>query len=76
MALRFDGDRALSYRAQLRDESVRTAHLDLIAASGRACDDWDVWGRPGHVAMLLENHPELISLYGWAAATRGTRSSA
>ena len=54
------GDRAWSYRA-FRDESVRVAHfllrrLGLPGARG-----------PGHVAMLLENHPELLALYAGCA---------
>ena len=59
------GERVWTYR-QLRDESVRTAHF-LRERLG-AFDD----ARPGHVAMLLENHPELLSLYcgcGYAGAT-------
>ncbi len=51
------GDRAWTYR-QFRDESVRTAHF-LLRRLGRIDD-----ARPGHVAMLLENHLELLSLYG------------
>lgn len=50
-------DRRWTYR-QYRDECVRTAHL-LRQRLG-PCDD----ARPGHVAMLLENHLELLSLYG------------
>ena len=51
------GDRTWTYR-QLRDESVRTAHF-LLRRLG-AVDDQ----RPGHVAMLLENHFELVALLG------------
>jgi fatty-acyl-CoA synthase len=51
------GDRRWTYR-QLRDESVRNAHL-LLRRLGKIDD-----ARPGHVAMLLENHLELLSLYG------------
>ncbi len=51
------GERAWSY-ARLRDESVRMAHW-LRGRLG-ACDE----SRPGHVAMLMENHPELVSLLG------------
>jgi fatty-acyl-CoA synthase len=51
------GDRSWSYR-RFRDESVRVAHF-LLARLGRLAPD-----RPGHVAMLLENHLELLALYG------------
>jgi fatty-acyl-CoA synthase len=54
------GDRAWTYR-QFRDESVRMAHF-LLSRLGRIDD-----GRPGHVAMLLENHLELLALYGGCA---------
>ncbi len=54
------GDRQWTYR-QFRDESVRMAHF-LRRRLG-AIDD----NRPGHVAMLLENHLELLSLYGGCA---------
>ena len=50
-------DRAWTFR-RYRDECVRVAHL-LRRRLG-AIDD----GRPGHVAMLLENHLELLALYG------------
>ncbi len=50
-------DRRWTFR-DYRDECVRTAHL-LRRRLG-PCDD----ARPGHVAMLLENHLELLSLYG------------
>jgi fatty-acyl-CoA synthase len=50
-------DRRWTYR-QYRDECVRMAHL-LQRRLGR-CDET----RPRHVAMLLENHLELLSLYG------------
>ncbi len=53
-------DRTWTYR-QYRDESVRTAHF-LRGRLG-AIDD----KRPGHVAMLLENHLELLALYGGVA---------
>jgi fatty-acyl-CoA synthase len=59
------GDRALTYRA-LRDEAVRIAHF--VRERLGAMDD----ARPGHVAMLMENHPELMTLYagcGYAGAT-------
>jgi fatty-acyl-CoA synthase len=51
------GDRTWTYR-RYRDESVRLAHF-LLRRLGHIDDD-----RPGHVAMLLENHLELLSLYG------------
>ncbi len=50
-------DRCWTLR-QFRDESVRTAHF-LRRRLGPASD-----ARPGHVAMLLDNHFELLSLYG------------
>jgi fatty-acyl-CoA synthase len=59
------GDRSWSY-LEFRDEAVRFAHF-LIARLGRVDD-----ARPGHVAMLLENHPELLALYagcGYAGLT-------
>jgi fatty-acyl-CoA synthase len=43
--------------SQLRDEGVRHAHF-LRARLG-SCDE----RRPPHVAMLLENQPELLALY-------------
>src|SRR5690606_25007823 len=54
------GDRSWTYR-QYRDESVRFAHF-LLRRLG-AIDE----RRPGHVAMLLENHLELLALYGGCA---------
>jgi len=54
--LRKDG-RTWTFR-QYRDESVRLAHF-LLGRLG-AIDD----AHPGHVAMVLENHPELLFLYG------------
>src|SRR5262245_43576829 len=51
------GERTWTYR-QLRDESVRTAHF-LLRRLG-AIDE----ARAGHVAMVLENHFELLSLFG------------
>ncbi len=54
------GDRAWSYR-EFRDESVRVAHF-LRRRLGPLADS-----RPGHVAMLMENHPELLSLYAGCA---------
>jgi len=59
------GDRSWTYR-ELRDEAVRFAHF-LLARLGPV----DA-ARPGHVAMLLENHPELLALYtgcGFAGLT-------
>jgi fatty-acyl-CoA synthase len=50
-------DRSWTYR-EYRDECVRIAHL-LRGRLG-PCDET----RPGHVAMLLENHLELLALYG------------
>lgn len=50
-------DRSWTYK-QYRDESVRMAHF-LLGRLGRIDD-----ARPGHVAMILENHPELMFLYG------------
>ena len=50
-------DRSWTYR-QFRDESVRMARF-LLGRLGAIGD-----GRPGHVAMLLENHLELLSLFG------------
>src|SRR4029077_5441938 len=43
---------------QFRDESTRAAHF-LLRLLGAGDDK-----RHGHVAMLLENHLELLSLYG------------
>ncbi len=48
-------DRAWTYR-QYRDESVRMAAF-LAGRLGRVDDK-----RPGHVAMVLENHLELLSM--------------
>jgi fatty-acyl-CoA synthase len=53
-------DRTWTYR-QWRDESVRMAHF-LRQRLGQIHDK-----RPGHVAMILENHLELLSLYGGCA---------
>ena len=44
--------------SQFRDESTRMAHFVLRRLG--ACDE----RRPPHVAMLLENHLELLSLFG------------
>jgi fatty-acyl-CoA synthase len=54
------GDRTWTYR-QFRDESVRMAHF-LLRRLGPIDDN-----RPGHVAMLLDNHLELLALYGGCA---------
>ncbi len=51
------GERTWTYR-QFRDQSVRMAHL-LLRRLG-AIDE----RRPGHVAMVLENHLELLALFG------------
>jgi fatty-acyl-CoA synthase len=53
-------DRAWTYR-RYRDECVRMAHL-LRRRLGPVDDR-----RPAHVAMLLENHLELLALYGGCA---------
>jgi fatty-acyl-CoA synthase len=53
-------DRQWTYQ-QYRDEAVRVAHF-LLGRLGPHRDD-----RPGHVAMLLENHLELLALYGGCA---------
>lgn len=58
--LLMQGDRRWTYR-QFRDESVRMAHL-LTRRLG-AIDEQ----RPGHVAMVLENQFELLSLFGGCA---------
>jgi len=50
-------DRVWTYR-RYRDECVRLAHF-LLERLGRIDE-----ARPGHVAMLMENHPELLALYG------------
>ncbi len=52
--------RSWTYR-QFRNESVRTAHF-LLQRLGKMDSE-----RPGHVAMFLENHLELLSLYGGCA---------
>ena len=54
------GDRRWTYR-QYRDQAVRFAHF-LLGRLGRIDDE-----HPGHVAMLLENHLELLALYGGCA---------
>jgi fatty-acyl-CoA synthase len=50
-------DRTWTY-GQFRDEATRNAHF-LLGRLGSIGNS-----RPGHVAMLLENHLELLSLYG------------
>ncbi len=50
-------DRSWTF-GQFRDESSRVAHF-LLRRLGRLDER-----RPGHVAMVLENHLELLSLYG------------
>jgi fatty-acyl-CoA synthase len=54
------GERSWTYR-QFRDEGVRYAHF-LLRRLGRGDER-----RPGHVAMLLDNHPELLALYAGCA---------
>ena len=54
------GDRSWTYR-RYRDECVRTAHF-LRGRLGRVDES-----RPGHVAMMLDNQLELLSLYGGCA---------
>jgi acyl-CoA synthetase (AMP-forming)/AMP-acid ligase II len=49
--------RTWTYR-EYRDHCVRLAHF--LAARLGPCDA----ARPAHVAMILENHPELLALYG------------
>jgi fatty-acyl-CoA synthase len=53
-------ERAWTFR-QYRDESVRVAHF-LLGRLGAPRD-----GAPGHVAMLLENHLEILALLGGCA---------
>jgi len=53
-------ERSWTYR-QYRDESVRLAHF-LLRRLGPIDER-----RSGHVAMLLENHLELLALYGACA---------
>ncbi|MGH7893403.1 MAG: AMP-binding protein [Candidatus Binatia bacterium] len=53
----YQGDRVWTYK-RYRDESVRLAHF--LARRLGPTDDT----RPGHVAMVLENHLELLALYG------------
>jgi fatty-acyl-CoA synthase len=51
------GDVSWSYR-QFRDEAVRYAHF-LLRRLGPIDEN-----RPGHVAMLLENQPQVLALLG------------
>ena len=57
--------RRWTYR-RFRDESARMAHF-LLGRLGRSDAN-----RPPHVAMLLENHLELVSLYGGCAVSGAT----
>jgi len=52
-----DGSRVWTYR-QYRNECVRTAHL--VRRRLGPCDET----RPGHVAVLLDNHLEMLALVG------------
>ncbi len=58
--LALQGDRSWTY-ARFRDESVRCAHLlrRRLAPVDAA--------RPGHVAVLLDNHLEFLALFGGCA---------
>lgn len=58
--LLMQGDRVWTYR-RYRDECARMAHF-LARRLGRTDD-----ARPPHVAMFLENHFELLALYGGCA---------
>ncbi len=58
-------DRSWTYR-DLRNESVRMAHF-LLKRLGPVDDR-----HPGHVAMMLENHLELVSLFGGCAYAKLT----
>ena len=55
--LLMQGDRTWTYR-RYRDESVRMAYF-LLQRLGRIDEQ-----HPGHVAMFLENHLELLALFG------------
>jgi fatty-acyl-CoA synthase len=59
-------ERRWTYR-RFRDEAARMAHF-LLGRLGRS----DAAARPPHVAMLLENHLELVSLYGGCAVAGAT----
>ncbi len=56
----YEGDRAWTW-LRFRNEAVRTSHF-LLRRLGPLDD-----ARPGHVAMLLDNHMELLSLYAGCA---------
>ncbi len=58
-------ERRWTYR-RFRDESARMARF-LLGRLGRSDEK-----RPPHVAMLLENHLELVSLYGGCAVSVAT----
>jgi len=58
--LLMQGERTWTY-SQFRNESVRMAHF-LLRRLGQIDDP-----HPGHVAMVLENHFELLSLYAGCA---------
>jgi len=58
-------DRSWTYR-QFRNESVRMAHF-LLKRLGPIDET-----HPGHVAMILENHVELLALFGGCAYGRLT----
>ena len=59
------GNLAWTYR-EFRDEAVRVAHF-LLRRLGRSDER-----RPPHVAMLLENRPELLALYAGCAYSGAT----
>ena len=59
------GDRTLTW-SELRDDGVRHAHF-LLRRLG-AVDD----ARPAHVAMLMDNQPELLSLLAGCAYAGAT----
>lgn len=60
-----DADREWTYR-KYRAESVRLGHF-LLGRLGETSDE-----KPAHVAMLLENRLELMSLYGGCAYAGAT----
>lgn len=55
-------ERTLTY-GQFHDESARVAHF-LLQRLGAINDS-----RPGHVAMMMDNHIELLALYGGCAVS-------
>jgi fatty-acyl-CoA synthase len=59
------GELAWTYRA-FRDEAVRVAHL-LLRRLGRSEES-----KPPHVAMLMENRPDLLALYAGCAYAGAT----